>query len=134
MLLYKLTHWKRKRGSCSWFDGILDFRNYFRLSYCVWYEYCNALTKIFVEKLYITFTKLYKALKLDIFCIQRLYKSKFCMNVKKSYITFLHTYLQKCTKCTKLVQSLDQKKLESWNLCFMYIQTLYKLNKTYTTS
>ena len=42
--------------------------------------------------------KLYKTLNLYIFCIQRLYKSKFWMiiNVQKMYIKFLHIY-KKCT-------------------------------------
>ena len=62
-------------------------------------------------------------------------KSKFCMimNVQTMYITFLHIY-KKCTNFTKLVESLDQKPLETWNVCFLYIQTTYKLYKTYKTS
>ena len=41
-------------------------------------------------------------------------KSKFCMimNVQTMYITFLHIY-KKCTNFTKLVESLDQKPLET---------------------
>ena len=81
-----------------------------------------TLTKKFVQKLYKMYTKLYKTLNLYIFCIQRLYKSKFCMimNVQKMYIKILHIY-KTCTNCTKLVQSLDQKQLETWNVCFLYI-------------
>ena len=46
--------------------------------------------------------------KLDTKCIQRLYKSTFCMimNVQKMHIKFLHIY-KKCTNCTKLVKSSD---------------------------
>ena len=67
------------------------------------------------------------------FCIQRLYKSKFCMimNVQNMYIKFLHIYkkvqtvqnfciYKQCTKYTKHV--------------FCTYKIMYKLYKTYTTS
>ena len=71
--------------------------------------------------------KLYKTLNLYIFCIQRSYKSKLCMimNVQEIYIKFLHIY-KKNIQTTKLVQSSDQKRLQTWNVCFLYKQ--YKTN------
>ena len=60
--------------------------------------------------------KLYKTLNLYIFCIQRLYKSKLfmIMNVQEIYIKFLHLYKKKKnTNCIKLVQSSDQKRLQT---------------------
>ena len=97
--------------------------------------------------------KLYKTLNLYIFCIQRSYKSKLCMimNVQEIYIKFLHIY-KKNIQTTKLVQSSDQKRLQTWNVfctnstkpiqfkqqpetafvCFLYTETMHKLYKTYT--
>ena len=64
------------------------------------------------------------------FCIQRLYKSKFCMimNVQNMYIKFLHIYkkvqtvqnfciYKQCTKYTKHIQLA-----ETTFICFLYIQ------------
>ena len=53
------------------------------------------------------------------------------LNVQKIYIKFLHTH-KICTNCTKFVQSANWKELETWNVCFFYLQIMYKLYKTYT--
>ena len=70
----------------------------------------------------------FEILNLYIFCIQKLYKSKFCliMNVQKMYIKFLYIYIyiyiQKMYKlyktCTKFGLKAD------WNL--MYVFCSYK--------
>ena len=62
--------------------------------------------KKFVQQLYKDIQKLYKTLNLYIFCIQRLYKSIFCMIINE---------------CTKNVHQI-----------LAYIQKLYKLYKTCT--
>ena len=89
----------------------VSWQKYFT-AYCIYLDkeskkiFVRSFTKKFVQKLYKMYTKIIKNIKLYIFCIQRLYKSKFymIMNKQKMYITFLHIYkkMYKLYKiCTK---------------------------------
>ena len=40
-----------------------------------------------------------------------------------------YIYTKKFTNYKKLEQSSNQKQIETWNVCFLYIQTMYKLYK-----
>ena len=131
LLLCKLTHSKEQAV-------LVDICLISELFHsCIWYEYCNGFTKIFLQKLYIMYTKIVQSTKFVYILYTKIVQIKILYdnvwNVQKSYIPFLHIH-KKFTKCTELVQSLDQKRLETWNVCFLYIQTLFKLYKTYTTS
>ena len=47
----------------------------------------------------------------------------------------IHIHIYKsCTDCTKLVQSANWKEFETWNVCFLHMQTMCKLCSTYTIS
>ena len=59
----------------------------------------------------------------DFFDQKKLYKN-YTKRIQKLYI-FIDKLYKTCIKC-KL------KKVETWNACFWYIQTMYKLCKTYT--
>ena len=73
-----------------------------------------TLTTKFVQKLYKMYTKIIKNTKFVYFLYTKIVQIKILYDdeCKKMYITFLHIY-KKCTNCTKLVQSLDQKQLET---------------------
>ena len=105
----------------------------------------NSIPKKYItglpKHLYKTYTKciqkLYKTLNLHIFCTQRLYKSKFCMIItvytKNVHHISTYTYIKNVQTVHNLYKSLDQKWLEL-EICFLYIQTMYRLYKAYTTS
>ena len=94
----------------------------------------NTLTKKIVQKLYKMHNKTnaYKTLNLYIFCMQRLYKSKFCiiMNVHKKYIKFLYIYKNctncSCKTCSYKVLTKNALQLE------MYVVCTYKQCTNYT--
>ena len=85
---------------------------------------------MFVQKLHIMYTKIIQNTKFVYILYTKIVQIKILYDnecAKKLYITFLHIY-EKCTKCIKLVQSLDQKRLETCNVCFL----TYKLCTNYT--
>ena len=70
--------------------------------------------------------------------IQELDKThtKIIQNTKFVYILYIKIAQIKISynnECTKNIQSANWKELETLNVCFLYIQTMYKLHKTYTT-
>ena len=101
------------------------------MHFLFWTKRSHPLPKNLYKSYTKCIRKLYKTLKLYLFCIQILYKLKFCMimNIQKMCIKFLHIY-KKCTNCTKLVHSSNQKRFEIWNVCFLFMQIMYKLYKT----
>ena len=96
------------------------------------YKKCHTLTKTFVQKLYKIYTKLYKTLNFYIFCIQKLYKSKFCMIMYKKCTSNSYIYTKNVQTVKNLykVPTKNGSKLEM--LCFLYIHTMCKLYKIYT--
>ena len=63
------------------------------------------------------YTKTIQNTKFIYILYTKIVQIKICMimNVQKSYIAFTQkiNIYKKCTKCTKLVQSLDQKRLQT---------------------
>ena len=88
-------------------------------------QFCDISNLRLPKNLYKNYTKCIQNTKfIYIFCIQRLYKSKFCMMMKRN-VHQIAKCIQKCKNSAKLVQSSNR---------FLYIQTMYKLYKIYTTS
>ena len=54
-------------------------------------------------------------------------------NVQEINIKFLHICIKR-TRCTNLLQNPNSKEIETCDVSFLYIQTMYKLYKTYDTS
>ena len=54
-------------------------------------------------------------------------------NLKEMNIKFLHIYIERVC-CTNLVQNANSKELETCDVSFLYIQTMYKLCKNYDAS
>ena len=89
--------------------------------------------------MYINYTKciqkLCKTLNLSIFCIQRLHKSKFLYdNECTKNVHQISTYIQKNVQTVQNLYKVQTKNGLKIKKCFLYIQTMYKLYKTYKTS
>ena len=75
-----------------------------------------TLTKKFVQKLYIMYTKIIQHTKFVYILYTKIVQIKILYDnecTKKLHHISTYYIYKKCTTCTKLVQSLDQKRLET---------------------